>query len=101
MRSWAEVSRIMFVGDVRTAMVSAEQRPCHARKPHQHAVCAISVRLVGVSGRAADTAADTLSALMDSKNPTTQRHATNQTKTQRNEQERRRHRHKQQKARSG
>jgi RNA polymerase sigma factor (sigma-70 family) len=45
----------------RSASASAEQRPCHAREPHQDAVSATFVRAGAVSGRAADTGADTVS----------------------------------------
>jgi RNA polymerase sigma factor (sigma-70 family) len=51
----------MFLSVGRTALATAEQRPCHAKKPHQDAVSESSVRPAAVSGRAADTGADTVS----------------------------------------
>ena len=42
-------------------MISAEQRACHREKPHQDAISEASVRSIEVSGRTADTGADTLS----------------------------------------
>ena len=50
----------MFWSAGRTVSASAEQRPCHDNEPHNDAISEPFVRDLGVSGRTADTVADTL-----------------------------------------